>query len=189
MVSVYEHQDINNECWRSISGYKNYQVSNIGRVRNAKDGRILIPIVSKSGDLFVEVCKHKATTTHHIHVLVANEWLPNPDERTRVEHMDHNKINNQITNLRWISKREHKRNNRNTSEYMGVSFNKASNNWQAHIKEGHDNVCIGFFETAKQAARAYDERAGEIGYRYINDIPDSDDEEILDYNSDDDTTS
>ena len=34
-------QDIINECWRSIDGYINYQVSNIGRVRNASSGQIL----------------------------------------------------------------------------------------------------------------------------------------------------
>ena len=45
-------QGINNECWRNISGYLNYQVSNIGRVRNVKTERILKPQILQNGLLY-----------------------------------------------------------------------------------------------------------------------------------------
>ena len=52
-----EHaQDIINECWRSIDGYINYQVSNTGRVRNASSGQILAACWDRKGYAIVCLC-------------------------------------------------------------------------------------------------------------------------------------
>ena len=66
-------QEINNECWRTISGYLKYQVSNVGRVRHAKTGRILkqccwVVVISKC------VCVKKYIF-QYIHNLVFNGFL------------------------------------------------------------------------------------------------------------------
>ena len=69
------------EEWRRIDGFINYQVSNIGRVRNANTGRILKPGWGTGGYLKVTLCKDSKKFTCRIHKLVANEFLENPDNK------------------------------------------------------------------------------------------------------------
>ena len=70
-----------NECWKSIDGFINYQVSNLGRVRNANTGRILKQGWGTGGYRKVELCKNGKKFTCRIHKLVANEFIDNPDNK------------------------------------------------------------------------------------------------------------
>ena len=84
-----------NEEWRSIDGYLDYQVSNIGRVRNAKTGRILKPRYrgKKMNYLSVALYSKGDQTNFSVHRLVANEFIPNPENKQHVDHIDGNKEN------------------------------------------------------------------------------------------------
>ena len=64
----------NREIWKSIDGYRNYEVSWFGRVRNAKTGRILKPIHGNHGYLVVNLYKKGKSKQNCIHALVAHEW-------------------------------------------------------------------------------------------------------------------
>ena len=101
-----------NEEWRSVSGNANYQVSNIGRVRNVKTERILKPRIGGSGKCYfiVALCKDSARANSYIHRHVAQEFIDNPDSKKYVDHIDHNKTNNTILNLRWVSNSENSMN-------------------------------------------------------------------------------
>ena len=71
----------NSERWASIDGYRNYEVSWFGRVRNIKTARILKGGLS-SGYTTVNLCeKGKRPKVHFIHRLVAREWVTNPGEK------------------------------------------------------------------------------------------------------------
>ena len=67
------------EHWASIDGYLNYQISWWGRVVNTKTGRILKAGRSSNSYLSVVLCKGGKMKSHSVHVLVAREWVPNPD--------------------------------------------------------------------------------------------------------------
>ena len=56
--------ELNNECWRNISGYLKYQVSNAGRVRNAKTGKILKQCLLSRGYLYVCLYEHRKQKNH-----------------------------------------------------------------------------------------------------------------------------
>ena len=73
-----EAEGIVNECWRSVSGHINYQVSNIGRVRNAITGRILKPDTSGRGYFTIRLSMGGTWTKFVIHRLVAQEFIENP---------------------------------------------------------------------------------------------------------------
>ena len=139
------------ERFRVIQDSPNYEVSNKGRIRNTKTRRILKTTLSNSG---YERLKGK-----YIHRLVAKEWCPNPENKTCVDHIDGNPLNNHISNLRWATVAENTRNvskNRNsTSKYKGVS--KSGDKWLVHIRNQH----VGIFKDEKEAAIAYNNHAKE----------------------------
>ena len=182
-------QEIINECWRSVSEYENYQVSNIGRVRNVSTSRILKPDI-RDGYYQVKLYQNKITKTHKIHKLVANEFLikPDTDDKLIIDHINRNRTDNQITNLRWASYAQNNWNvgNRtNTmSKYKGVSFHNKS--WRARISNNGNDLNIGYFSTEKEAAKAYNNKVKELRDEYscVNEISDSESDNESDDKSD-----
>ena len=73
------HQLVINEDWRSIDGYINYQVSNIGRVRNSKTGKALKQHLGTSGYYALGLFEEVERKYHAVHQLVAHVFLENPD--------------------------------------------------------------------------------------------------------------
>ena len=69
------------EEWRSIIGYVNYQVSNLGRVRNTKTTRLLTANISSGG--YVKLSKEGVGTNHLVHRLVANAFA-SPDDQEKI---------------------------------------------------------------------------------------------------------
>jgi hypothetical protein len=103
--------------WRTIGGYENYEVSNDGQVRNRSSQRILRPGLSV-GYYCVVLCKGGVGKTMKVHQLVATAFLGDSEGRY-VDHIDHNRLNNNISNLRYVSQSD---NMRNSSGYRGKSF-------------------------------------------------------------------
>ena len=96
-----------NEIWKEIDGYPYYYVSNIGRVKSVfrNKEKILTPReYKKFGYLFVNLYD-RSFKMHSIkiHRLVANAFIPNPDNLPQVNHKDENKANNHVSNLEWCT--------------------------------------------------------------------------------------
>ena len=77
-----------------------YQVSDLGEVRNSK-GRILKPEYSNKGYACVHLRKDGKNKKYRIHRLVAQVFIPNPDNLPMVNHKDEDKLNNLASNLEW----------------------------------------------------------------------------------------
>ena len=106
-----------NEEWRTvvIDGeiYEGYEVSNQGRVRSLNyrgTGKVkeLRLIVDNGGYLTVRLRKDGKTKSCLVHRLVAYAFIPNdnPTEKTEVNHIDENKINNRTDNLEWCNREQ-----------------------------------------------------------------------------------
>ena len=95
---------INIERWKWNRKYRVF-VSNRGRVKNI-DGKVLKAKTTSTGYLAVRVATKKAM---FIHRLVMETWRPisNSEEMT-VDHLDHNKRNNDIRNLEWVTEKENR---------------------------------------------------------------------------------
>lgn len=96
------------EIWRNIEGYEGlYQVSNTGKVRNTKTGKIFKTQIEHCGYEYVILHKGKKEKLCLIHRLVALAFVPNPNNYPCVNHKDECKTNNVYTNLEWV---DHKTN-------------------------------------------------------------------------------
>lgn len=93
------------EIWKDIEGYENYQVSNYGRVKSLKFGkeRIKNPKKINGGYFQIGLNKNGKTKGHLIHRLVAEAFIPNPDNLPIINHKDEDKTNNHVENLEWCS--------------------------------------------------------------------------------------
>ena len=158
--------EANREYFRAVSVFTNYEVSSVGRVRNSKTGRVLKPSDNNWGYLQVVLRKNCATKTFKVHRLVAETFIENPLSKRCVDHIDGNKRNNTIENLRWASDSENQMNaikkQRNASStHKGVSFHKASNKWVAYVQVGKARKHLGDFTDERDAAEAYNAAAIE----------------------------
>ncbi len=155
----------NSEEWAAIDGYKNYQVSWWGRVRNTKTGRILKPQTSGPGYLFVRLSKNGKVMMHYIHKIVAREWVGNPGEKRCVDHVDGSRTNNNWENLRYATSSENGMNAKNrtdgTSIYKGVSYHTQAKKWRAAFGMNGKMVYLGLFESEREAAEVYNTAALE----------------------------
>lgn len=96
------------EIWCPIKGYEGvYEVSDKGRVKSLKYGkeRILKPIRNLNGYIQVKLRKNGDNKMCCVHRLVAQTFIPNPDNLPEVNHKDENKENNSVQNLEWCDRK------------------------------------------------------------------------------------
>lgn len=96
------------EIFREIDGFPDYEVSNLGRVCSFKGRypRILKPRKNRCGYLYVILYTGGKGVRKTIHRLVAEAFVPNPENKPEVNHIDEDKKNNVAENLEWVTRRE-----------------------------------------------------------------------------------
>ena len=97
-----------NEEWRDIKGYEGkYQVSNLGRVKSLNYNKTgvegYIAAENSRGYLRVGLSKKGKRKMFSVHRLVAETFIPNPNNYSQVNHKDENKQNNKVDNLEWCT--------------------------------------------------------------------------------------
>ena len=157
--------------FKKIEGYDNYSISLEGEVRNEKSGRILKPSLHK-GYYQVSLCKNGIRRQVRIHRLIADAFIPKKEGKDCVDHIDSNRSNNSLENLRWCSQKENCQNQslskRNTSGVKGVSFIKRDQKWMAHITIDKKLINLGCFDTLEEATLVRRAKAHEIFGLFTN---------------------
>ena len=94
------------EVWKQIKGNNNYEVSNLGRVRNIKTGRILKHFIDKEGNSIVTLYSKSKKNVSKIHRLVFGNHTEHDLANEYVSHIDGDKQNNELNNLELKHKRK-----------------------------------------------------------------------------------
>ena len=119
-----------------INDYPNYLIYEDGRVYSKKRKHFLKPKVRKDGYSQVILSKNNKVYCRTIHRLVALHYIPNTDNKPQVDHIDRNKQNNNISNLRWVTHQENQDNRdliSNTGE-KHISHDKINNRYDIEKK-------------------------------------------------------
>ena len=105
------------EQWRDIAGYEGYyQVSSLGNIKSIPryittnlgyvsfiPGQQIKTFINTVGYVQVHLSKNNRSRVFYVHRLVANAFMENPEGYTDVNHKDHNKVNNAVWNLEWVT--------------------------------------------------------------------------------------
>ena len=126
--------DNTEEIFKHIDGYKDYYVSNLGNVKSNKTNRLL-KIQKLSGYSTVGLTNENKHYCFLIHRLVAEAFIPNPDNKLTVNHKNHDKHDNRVDNLEWNTQKEQNEYNYKTETEKRktcrarsvVCFNKLTN--------------------------------------------------------------
>lgn len=160
------------EYWKDVKGYEGaYKISSFGRVKSLSrtikrqdfdirlKEKMLLNYNNSNGYLHVTLNKNGISKNVKIHQLVAVAFLnfiPDGTHKFVVDHIDNNKLNNNLQNLQLLNNRQNcSKEKRGFSKYTGVGFAKRKMKWRAYICINNKNNHLGYFKTEIEAHNAY----------------------------------
>ena len=122
---------IEDELWKDIQGYDgDYQISNYGRVKSLKrkNPLILSPILGRTEDYYsIGLTKNGNKSHYSIDRLVAEAFIPNPNNYPEVNHIDENTKNNNANNLEWVTHSQNIKHSAYRQSYPVAQYDKNYN--------------------------------------------------------------
>ena len=117
-----------------INNYPDYFIYDDGRVWSERSKIFLKGSLNNHGYHRVFLCVNKKVKTMSVHRLVALHYIPNPENKPCVDHINRDSTDNRVENLRWATQSENCQNKgiykSNTSGHKYISYNKSINLWK-----------------------------------------------------------
>lgn len=95
--------------WRTVVEYERYEVNQFGDIRHKQRKHVLSPRPNAAGYLYVAFNIEGHRKNFAVHRIVANAFIPNPNNYSEVNHIDSNKTNNCVENLEWVDSSQNKK--------------------------------------------------------------------------------
>lgn len=177
-----------NIIWKNVPEYEQYEISNLGKVRSKKSMKVLRPFSRNGGYQTITLCKKGKTKHFAVHRLVAQLFIPNPDNKPQVNHINGCKLINTACNLEWVSCSENHihayktglkdpskcgpkigNNKGSSSKYMYVTHfkNEREDKYQATLTEK------GFTRSKSFSVKKYGDRAEILAAEAANNLIDT----------------
>ena len=160
------------EIYKTVEGFENYEVSNLGNIKNKGTGRILKQTNNGKNYLKVRLYNNKTSRTIKVHKLVAKMFLENPENKPYVDHIDNNRLNNNLINLRYATCKENSQNatisKTNTSSVKGVSYCNVKNKYRARVCVDGVSIHLGYFNTLEEAKTARINKVNQVFGEFVN---------------------
>lgn len=177
------------EIWKDIKGYEGkYQISNLGNVRSLYDTNQFkktfrikkLSLGERSGYKVIALTKNGKRKSFQVHRLVAEAFIPNLQDKPFINHIDENRINNNINNLEWCTQLEnvrhslHKRINKWVNRFGSTkekyiterkAYNKIS--YEVNVYNLGKKKYLGKYATLDEAKKVRDDFIKLIGKSLI----------------------
>jgi len=125
-----------------IENYPNYFILENGVVWSIKRNKEIKPYTDKYGYKIISLCKDGKHKKFSIHRLLGIHFIPNPDNKPTIDHINRIRDDNRLKNLRWATpeeqnenQKEYRLSSRNTSGHICISYWKERNKWR-YQKQG-----------------------------------------------------
>lgn len=150
------------EIWKTLKGYEGfYEVSNLGRVKSVErlidwngtkrkeKEKVRKGYLDDNGYLRIGLNKNGERKHKRIHQLIAECFINRPKGNYIVDHIDRDKLNNSIQNLRYVTPRDNTLNKSNNRGLKGVVYMEhcGTKKWNAKIRVGDKRISLGYYKT------------------------------------------
>jgi hypothetical protein len=132
------------EEWRIVNDYPNYSVSNLGNMKNILTNKMMKPTV-KGGYYHITLTNDTNKKSFKVHRLVAFAFIENHENKPEVNHIDKNKLNNNISNLNWMTRKEN-----NIHRCQGIKMTSNKNKHVLRI-DNNTNELLEKYNSIEQA--------------------------------------
>lgn len=118
------------EEWKAVKGYEGiYEISSTGLLRTLKTGHIKSPSLGNNGYYYFNISKGNKQKRVTLHRLLANAFIPNPENKPCIDHINTIKTDNRLENLRWCSCKE------NCNNPLSITHSSESHKGQTKTPE------------------------------------------------------
>lgn len=155
--------------WKTVEGFELYEISNTGQIRSkdrvitngfgtfTKKGRNLKPIDNGKGYLKINLIQNGKSKREYIHRLVAFAFIPNPENKPLINHIDNNPMNNNAINLEWCTHQE------NTDWMNKQGRARRTNEWLENLHKAQKETYVAVVgENIKTGEKIYFSKLNDV---------------------------
>jgi len=151
-------EDLPGEIWKPVIGYeKCFVVSNYSRIKSLprltrKEERIIKPYIGPTGYYEINIFLYGKRVHKKVHRILMEAFVPNPENKDTIDHIDTNTLNNSLDNLRWATYKENTNNTKSLPRILNA-LERAHSIWKrAVVQKDLEGNIIRVFDSAKEAS-------------------------------------
>lgn len=144
------------EVWKPIESFERYEVSTMGNVRRGE--KLLVPGLDSDGYQQVNLYTGGKRCTQKVHRLVMDAFNTNTENKPQIDHINRERTDNRLQNLRWVTASENVRNSKwFTDEMYGLSWNKKNSSYVVRVNVEGKERYFGSRKTLEDAKTLRDD--------------------------------